>query len=295
MSGAARGPGGTWRAAPNCAAHWRPGISSRRPPRRKFAHSTCPTTCLRAGSTLTLAAARYRATLFSRLAALGVEFLQKLSLILIALVGVGAVIGGTMTLGQYIAFNLLSMQLGAPVLRIAAYRRGRDEQQLAARAEHQLAEYCGGDLWIPGGSLVLPAQRQITLHVDGMATTRGSGETERFVRRRRRHLGRPHRPDAASPRCCGPLLEMPRHGNVRINGLPVAHIERQHLARQLRLVGQRPVLFSASMAENIRLGDPAASPQQIAAVARVSAGNCRTAAGASQHAGRTCRADIVRR
>ncbi|MDZ7669248.1 MAG: ATP-binding cassette domain-containing protein [Gammaproteobacteria bacterium] len=221
-----------------------------------------------------LAAARYQAALFSRLSALGVEFLQKLSLIVIALVGVGAVIGGTMTLGQYIAFNLLSMQLGAPVLRIAAYRRSRDEQHLAVQAEHALAQNCAADAWAPGGALVLPAQRQTTLHVDSVASVPAAGRSERsvsFAVTAGGWVG------ITGPSGCGKStllraiagLEVPRHGTVRINGLAVVQIERRHLARQVRLVGQRPVVFSASVAENIRLGDPTASPQQIAAVARV--------------------------
>jgi len=221
-----------------------------------------------------LSAARCRAASFSRLAALGVEFLQKLSLIVIALAGVGAVIGGTMTLGQYIAFNLLSMQLGAPLMRIAAYRRGRDEQQLAAQAAHQLTENCAGDAWMPGGSLQLSTQRQTTLHVDGVAIAPAADEPARavsFTVSGGRWVG------ISGPSGCGKTtllraiagLEMPRRGNVRINGLAVAQIERSHLVRQVRLVGQRPVVFSASVAENIRLGDPAASPQQVAAAARV--------------------------
>lgn len=221
-----------------------------------------------------LAAGRYRATLLSRLTALGVEFLQKLSLILIALLGVGAVIGGTMTLGQYIAFNLLSMQLAAPVLRMAAYRRGRDEHQLALQAADQLMERCAGEAWDPGGSLPFSAQRQTTLHVDRVVMTHaghGTGRALSFAVSAGGWVG------ITGPSGCGKStllraiagLEVPASGNVRLNGLAVRHIDRQDLARQLRLVAQRPVVFSASLAENIRLGDPAASPQQIAAVARV--------------------------
>jgi ABC-type bacteriocin/lantibiotic exporter with double-glycine peptidase domain len=221
-----------------------------------------------------LAANRYQAGLYARLSALGVEFLQKVSLILVALVGVGAVIDGTMTLGQFIAFNLLSMQFGQPVLRMAAFRRARDDHGVTAQARSQLAEHCSGDTWETGGALPLPAQQHSTLHVDRIVVAADGGQKAgaiSFAVAPGSWLG------ITGPSGCGKSslmrvaagLDRPASGQVRVDGLAVTDIDRSYLARQVRLVGQRAAVFSASIAENLRLGDPAASPRQIAAAARV--------------------------
>jgi ABC-type protease/lipase transport system fused ATPase/permease subunit len=89
-----------------------------------------------------LALARHRLTLRRRVASLVVECLQRLSVLPVMLLGVTEVMQGSMTLGQYIAFNLLALQLGQPVLRLAGCWRARDDHQRRCDGREHLRRRC---------------------------------------------------------------------------------------------------------------------------------------------------------
>jgi ATP-binding cassette subfamily C protein CydD len=59
----------------------------------------------------------------------------------------------------------------------------------------------------------------------------------------------------------------PTAGRIEVGGLDLASVPVQAWRRQLSWVPQQPYLFTASVAENIALGDPAASRQAIARAA----------------------------
>lgn len=215
-----------------------------------------------------LAGFRYRLALWRRLTMLGVEALQKVSLILIMLLGVGLVIAGQLTLGQYIAFNLLSMQLAQPVLRLAGYRRARDDQRLQQASRERLELECRAVRWPAGGALLAPAGETV-LEVDGLISA--NGRRLSFMLRPGLWLG------ITGPSGCGKTTALrtlaglgdAQSGSIRLNGVPLAQLDPAERSRLIRLVPQDPVLFSASIADNIRLGDPAALPEAIFAAAVV--------------------------
>jgi ABC-type bacteriocin/lantibiotic exporter with double-glycine peptidase domain len=217
-----------------------------------------------------LAAARYRLALSRRLSSLAVEFLQKVSLLVIMLLGVTSVIAGAMTLGQYIAFNLLSMQLAQPLLRLAAYRRARDDNRLLAQSRRQLEQRCGQDAW-PAPGTIRVASETTVLEVDNLALSEAGSQRVGFVLRDGFWLG------VVGASGCGKTtllrtlagLHEPRRGQIRLNGVPLGQVDAAERSRLVRLVAQEPVIFSASIAENIRLGDLSAHPQQILAAASV--------------------------
>lgn len=60
----------------------------------------------------------------------------------------------------------------------------------------------------------------------------------------------------------------PTKGAIKINGVDIASMNGKSLRRRIGLVGQEPVLFSGSIAENIAYGKPNASKAEIVAAAR---------------------------
>jgi ATP-binding cassette, subfamily B, bacterial HlyB/CyaB len=217
-----------------------------------------------------VAASRYRMALSQRLTALAVELLQKLALVVTMLLGVSAVIAGALTLGQYIAFNLLSMQLAQPLLRLAAFRRARADHALAEQSRGELQRACHAEAWPESaplaGSEALFDRRPVVIDVSGVPPSGLS-----FRARGGQWIG------VTGASGCGKStllrsiagLDAPPSGRVLINGQAVTRVHLPTRARQIRLVGQQPVVFGASLAENIRLGDPAATPAQIALAADV--------------------------
>jgi ATP-binding cassette subfamily B protein len=60
----------------------------------------------------------------------------------------------------------------------------------------------------------------------------------------------------------------PQHGSVRLDGRDVREYRISDLRRQFSVVLQEPLLFAASIAENIAYGNPEASDDEIVAAAR---------------------------
>ncbi len=63
----------------------------------------------------------------------------------------------------------------------------------------------------------------------------------------------------------------PDEGRVALDGIDVRDMARMDLRRQLALVPQEPVIFAASVRENIRFGRPEASDAEVEAAARAAA------------------------
>ncbi|MEZ4599673.1 MAG: ABC transporter ATP-binding protein [Syntrophotaleaceae bacterium] len=54
-----------------------------------------------------------------------------------------------------------------------------------------------------------------------------------------------------------------RHGRILVNGMDLASLDAQSLGRQIGIVSQEPLLFDASIEDNIRQGYPQATAEQI--------------------------------
>lgn len=61
----------------------------------------------------------------------------------------------------------------------------------------------------------------------------------------------------------------PSSGTVRLDGVPYAQLDPQWLRRQIGVVAQEPLLFSTSVAENIRYGRPEATDAEVEAAAKL--------------------------
>lgn len=60
----------------------------------------------------------------------------------------------------------------------------------------------------------------------------------------------------------------PTEGSIKINGVDITTMNAKSLRRRIGMVGQEPVLFSGSIAENIAYGRPEASRSEIIVAAR---------------------------
>ncbi|KAF8857180.1 ABC transporter-like protein [Acephala macrosclerotiorum] len=65
----------------------------------------------------------------------------------------------------------------------------------------------------------------------------------------------------------------PTEGSIQINGIDISTMNGKSLRRRIGMVGQEPVLFSGSIAENIAYGKPQATRSEIIAAARKA--NCQ--------------------
>jgi subfamily B ATP-binding cassette protein HlyB/CyaB len=219
--------------------------------------------------------AGFRAQHLNTMAGQAASWINRLTTIALVWLGADLVMGGQLTIGQLIAFNMLSGRVSGPVLRLV--QLWQDFQQAGIAVAHlgdvlntptELAASAGtraggtsrttlprlrGRVTLEGvhfryrvdGPLVL---RDLSFDVPpgtviGIVGRSGSGKSTvaRLIQR----------------------LYVPEKGRVLLNGLDIAQVEPTCLRRQIGVVLQDSVLFSRSVRDNIALADPGMSMEPI--------------------------------
>jgi subfamily B ATP-binding cassette protein HlyB/CyaB len=210
------------------------------------------------------------ATNIGTIANVGVTTVSKLVTVGIIWFGAGQVIDGTLTVGQLIAFNMLSGRLTEPILRIA--QLWNNFQQVGVSMErlgdilNAPAEIAGNKSRIPrlNGSIEFDQVsfryrpdnpdviRAVNVKIEpgqviGIVGRSGSGKSTltRLVQR----------------------LYVPDRGRVLIDGQDLSIIDTTSLRHQLGVVLQENVLFTGTIRDNISLSNPALPIENIIAAA----------------------------
>jgi ATP-binding cassette, subfamily B, bacterial HlyB/CyaB len=217
-------------------------------------------------------AAGFQVTRLAMLGQLSVQFVQKLVSIIVMFFGAKLVIDGKLSLGQLIAFNMLSGQVSAPIIRLA--QLWQDFQQIGISVE-RLGDILNTRTELPGSRMALPPiQGQVTfenvsfrykpdaapvlsgIHLDvaageiiGIVGRSGSGKSTltKLVQR----------------------LYAPERGRVLIDGHDLALADPAWLRRQIGVVLQENFLFNRSVRENIALSDPGMPLERVIHAAKL--------------------------
>jgi subfamily B ATP-binding cassette protein HlyB/CyaB len=202
-----------------------------------------------------------------------VQFINKVTIVLTLYFGAKVVIAGDMTVGELVAFNMLSARVAQPVLRIAQlwqdFQQTRisvarlgdilnSPREMAQRSVASLPPMKGairfddvtfryrldGPAVLSNVSLDLPAGQLI-----GIVGPSGSGKSTlaKLVQR----------------------LYTPESGRVFIDGIDLSLVDTVWLRRQSGVVLQESVLFNRSVRENIALADPGIPMERIIDVAKL--------------------------
>lgn len=202
------------------------------------------------------------------------QVLQKISQLLVLWVGASMVLSGTLTLGQLIAFRIISGYVTQPLLRLSTIWQSIQElrisfERLADVIDTPLESSMSDQANIPlppidgnvkfkdvsfafkDNSLVL---KKINLEVEsgtfmGIVGQSGSGKSTLMK--------------------LLPRLYSPNSGVITIDGYDIAKIELYSLRRQIGIVPQDPLLFTGTIAENISLTNPEADTDEIINAARL--------------------------
>ncbi|MEO1002186.1 MAG: ABC transporter transmembrane domain-containing protein [Cyanobacteria bacterium J06638_7] len=203
------------------------------------------------------------------------QVLQKLSQLLVLWVGASLVLNAELTLGQLIAFRIISGYVTQPLLRLSSI--WQDIQELKVSFE-RLADVVdtpeesneadrgkiplppiAGEVVFQNVSFAFPATTtRVLQHIDlriaagtfvGVVGQSGSGKSTLM-----KLLSR---------------LYPPSEGRILIDGCDIDKVELYSLRRQIGIVPQEPLLFSGSVAENIALTDPDAGSEAIISAARL--------------------------
>ena len=218
--------------------------------------------------------AAFRASNLGNIAGQSAGLINKVTIALILWVGAYQVIGGDLSVGQLVAFNMLAARVSGPVLRLV--QLWQDFQQAGISVQRL------GDI------LNTRSERPTETAVSGMPTMQGRITFE--------HVGFRYRPDApealhgislditpgevvgiVGPSGSGKStltrlvqrLYVPQHGRVLVDGADLSLIDPVWLRRQTGVVLQDNYLFNRSVRDNIALADPGMSNEKIIEVSRL--------------------------
>ena len=190
-----------------------------------------------------------------------IQYVRKVTTALIVFVGAEAVIEGSMSVGELIAFNMIASQVVQPILRLS--QLWQDFQQV------QVSVARLGDILnsppepVPQNLLTLPPPsgaiefRNVTMRyrpdapdvLRNVTLSIAPGEVVGIVG-----------PSGSGKSTLTKLIQRlygPQIGQVMIDGVDVAQLDPGWLRRQIGVVLQENILFNRTIHENIALGDPA--------------------------------------
>ncbi|HXU99442.1 MAG TPA: type I secretion system permease/ATPase [Caulobacteraceae bacterium] len=199
--------------------------------------------------------------------------INQVTLILILFFGAQLVIANKLTVGELVAFNMISSQLSAPVLRLA--QLWQDFQQVRISID-RLGDILNttpepgatdqpslppirGDIRLDAITFRYrvdgqPVLREINLQVPagqvlGIVGSSGSGKSTlaKLIQR----------------------LYVPEAGRVMVDGADLSLVDPAWLRRQIGVVLQENVLFNRTVRENIALADPGMPMDRVIAAAEL--------------------------
>lgn len=216
----------------------------------------------------------FRAQHINNIAGQGVQLIQKITMALTLWIGAGLVMKGELSVGQLIAFNMLSGRVTQPILRLASLWQNFQQAKVsieklsdilntpsevgATLSKGSMPEIKGNvgfkDItfrYVPNGPEILKK----------MSFTVKAGQKIGFVG-----------PSGSGKSTVTKLIQrlyVPESGKVLIDGIDISTVDTAWLRRQIGVVLQENYLFNKSVRENIALTNPAISMDKIIAAAKL--------------------------
>jgi subfamily B ATP-binding cassette protein HlyB/CyaB len=219
-------------------------------------------------------AASFRVLSLNNTASQAVQTVNKLVVAATLYFGAKLVIGGEMSVGELVAFNMLAGRVSAPVLRLAQLWQDFHQARLSVDRLGDILNTMPEPGFNPGRAALPAIRGQVTfehvtfryridgpevLHdvsfnvqpgqVVGVVGSSGSGKSTvaKLIQR----------------------LYVPESGRVLVDGVDLAMVDLAWLRRQTGVVLQENVLFNTTIRQNIALADPAMPMERVIAAAEL--------------------------
>jgi ATP-binding cassette, subfamily B, bacterial HlyB/CyaB len=219
-------------------------------------------------------AASFRVLSLNNTASQAVQTVNKLVVAATLYFGAKLVIGGEMSVGELVAFNMLAGRVSAPVLRLAQLWQDFHQARLSVDRLGDILNTMPEPGFNPGRAALPAIRGQVTfehvtfryridgpevLHdvsfsvqpgqVVGVVGSSGSGKSTiaKLIQR----------------------LYVPESGRVLVDGVDLAMVDLAWLRRQTGVVLQENVLFNTTIRENIALTDPTMPMERVIAAAEL--------------------------
>ena len=203
------------------------------------------------------------------------QVLQKLSQLMVLWVGATLVLSGDLTLGQLIAFRIISGYVTQPLLRLSSIWQNIQELKVSFERLADVIDTPQESNEVDKAKVPLPpiegavnfenltfrfrpdappVLKDVNLQVKagtfvGIVGQSGSGKSTLMK--------------------LLPRLYSPEEGRILIDGYDIDKVELYSLRRQIGIVPQDPLLFSGTISENIALTQPDAGSDEIVMAAKL--------------------------
>jgi subfamily B ATP-binding cassette protein HlyB/CyaB len=219
-------------------------------------------------------AASFRVISLGNTASQSVQYINKLIMVAILYFGAKLVVGGDLSVGELVAFNMLASHVSAPVLRLAQMWQDFHQARLSVARLGDILNTPAEPTYNPGRA-ALPAIRgdvvfeHVTFRyrIDGpeilhdVSLAVPAGQLVGIVG-----------PSGSGKSTLTKLLQRlytPESGRVLVDGTDIAQVDPAWLRRQMGVVLQENVLFNRSVRDNIALSDPGMAMERIIAAAQL--------------------------
>jgi subfamily B ATP-binding cassette protein HlyB/CyaB len=218
--------------------------------------------------------ASFRVLNLGNWASQGVQLVSKLVTAAVLFFGAKAVIEGSLTVGELVAFNMLAGRVAQPVLRLAQVWQDFHQARLSVARLGDILNTHPEPAFAPGRT-ALPAIKgaiafehaTFRYRVDGPVVLHDitldlpSGQVVGIVG-----------PSGSGKSTLAKLVQrfhVPETGRVLIDGVDIAQVDVAWLRRQVGVVLQENVLFNRSIRDNIALSDPGLPNERVIEAAKL--------------------------
>ncbi|MGV3653815.1 MAG: type I secretion system permease/ATPase [Noviherbaspirillum sp.] len=210
--------------------------------------------------------AALRTTTVSTLANCGVSLIGKIVTVAVMWLGAHLVIEGKMSVGQLIAFNMLSSHVASPIMRLAQLwtdfqQTGVSVQRLGDILNSRTEASTGGSTLPRVAGRIVFEQVSFRYRADGPKALHAidlAVEPGEFIG----IVGRSGSGKSTLTKLIQRLYS-PEQGRVLVDGIDLGLVDASSLRRQVGVVLQDNLLFNQSIRENIALSTPGAPLEAV--------------------------------
>jgi len=219
-------------------------------------------------------AAGFKTVLTSTLANSTSQFLSKLSSLLVLWVGAYLVLQGELTLGELIAFRIISSYVTTPILRLAQIWQNFQETGLSLERLSDIVD-TPQEAEIDRNNIPLPAvngavkYENVSFRFAASGPLQLSNVTVEFAPGK--FVGIVGQSGSGKSTMMKLLLRLydAESGRILVDGYDIAKVELYSLRRQIGVVPQDTLLFDGTVQENIALTNPDATTEEIIEAAEI--------------------------
>jgi ATP-binding cassette subfamily B protein len=200
---------------------------------------------------------------------------QQLSQLLVLWVGATLVLNGQLTLGQLIAFRIISGYVTQPLLRLSNIWQSVQELRVSFERLADIIDTPEESSDADKANIPLPSiDGEVAFENLSFAFKQGSSKVLSNINMKIKQgtfvgiVGQSGSGKSTLMKLL-PRLYEPLEGKILIDGYDISKVELYSLRRQIGIVPQDPLLFAGSVSENIALTDPEADSDEIVQAAKI--------------------------